>query len=103
MKKGEGGLERNFHDVDSFIVHKPWGETPEYSLSLQYKRMKLSGDGHESKAQLISNPVEGGLPYKMKVLANKHFNNNSLYFSAFSFWLPEPTGKGKRGRGGVEE
>lgn len=56
-KKGEGeggGLQRNFHDVDSFIVHKPRGETPEYSLSLQYKRMELSGDGHESKAQMIS-------------------------------------------------
>lgn len=92
-------MERNFHDVDSFIVHKPRGETPEYSSSLQYKRMELSGDGHESKAQLISNPVEGGLPYKMKVLC-KHFNNNSLYFPAFSFWLPELTGEAGKGREG---
>lgn len=28
-----GGLQRNFCDVDCFIVHKPRGETPEYSLS----------------------------------------------------------------------
>lgn len=66
-------MQRNFRDVDSFIVHKPRGETPEYSLSLRYKRMELSGDGHESKAQLISNPVEGGLPYKMKVLCKQTF------------------------------
>lgn len=72
-KRGGGGLQRNFRDVDSFIVHKPRGETPEYSLSLRYKRMQLSGDGHESKTQLISNPVEGGLPYKMKVLCKQTF------------------------------
>lgn len=54
-----GVLQRNFRDVDSFIVHKPRGGSLEYSLSSRYKRMELSGDGHESKAQLISNPVEG--------------------------------------------
>lgn len=55
--------------------------------------MELSGDGHESKAQLNSNPAEGGLPYKMKVLC-KHYNNNSLYFPAFS-WLLDTTGEGR--------
>lgn len=71
--KEGGALQRNFHDVDCFIVHKPRGETPEYSSSQRYKRMELSGEGHESKAQLISNPVEGGLPYKMKVLCKQTF------------------------------
>lgn len=101
-KKGEdGGLQRNFRDVDSFIVHKPRGETPEYSLSLRYKRMELSGDGHESKAQLISNPVEGGLPYKMKVL----LQTNILTITVYIF-LHSPSGCQKRqgregGEGGV--
>lgn len=34
---------------------------------------------------------------RWKFFANKHFNNNSLYFPAFSFSLPEPTGEGKEG------
>lgn len=59
--------------------------------------MEPSGDKHESKAQLDSNPVEGGLPYKMKVLC-KHYNNNSLYFSAFSSLLDTTQeGQGKWG------
>lgn len=60
-RRGGGGARKeNFYDVDSFIVREPRGETPEYSSSSRYKRMELSGDGHESKTRLISNPVEGG-------------------------------------------
>lgn len=61
--------------------------------------MELSGDGHESKALLISNPVEGGLPYKMKVLYKQHFNNNSLYFSSILLLL-DRTDRGGEGEGG---
>lgn len=100
-ERGKEGLQRKFCDVDSFIVLEPWGEISEYSLSLRYKRMKLSGDGHESKTQLISNPVQGGLLYKMKVLNKQTLNNNSLYSQAFSFWLSEATGE-RRGGGGVK-
>ena len=96
-EEGGGSCKETFVTLPILLYTSPEEKT-EYSLSLQYKRMELSGDGHESKAQLISNPVEGGLPYKMKVLC-KHFNNNSLYFSSFSFWLLDPTREGRRGRG----
>lgn len=72
-KKGRRAGKETFMTLTLFIVRKPWGEIPEYSSSLRYKRMELSGDGHESKAQLIWNPVQGGLPYKMKVLNKQTF------------------------------
>lgn len=68
-EEGEGLLQRNFGDVDYFIVHKPRGQDPEYSLSARHKRMQLSGDGHESETRLIVNPAED--LRQMKVLCKQ--------------------------------
>lgn len=83
-KKGVCGGEsrlacKNKKLGENFIARKPRGETPEYSSSLIYKRMHLSGDGHESKAPLISNPVEGGPPFKMKSSLQTNVLSNNMF------------------------
>ena len=100
MEGREGGAcKETFVTLTLLLYTSPEEKPLNIHWACDTKGCNCQGTDMKAKPNWFQILWRVGCLTRWKFFANKHFNNNSLYFPAFSFWLPEPTGEGRRGRG----
>lgn len=98
-KEGGGFCKETFVTLTILLYTSPEDKTLNIHWACDTKGWNCQGTDMKAKPNWFQILWRVGCLTRWKFFANKHFNN-SLYFPAFSFWLLDPTGEGRRGMGG---